>query len=91
NRTDTPAHVELAERADHRPRELSGGEQQRVVIERELINKPNIIFADNSTANLDSASSRQILEIFRALNRDTLADDHDGDARAPRTLTSGPG
>lgn len=62
--------VGLAERADHRPREMSGGEQQRVAIARALINKP--------TANLDSISSGQILELFRALNRDTLADDPDG-------------
>ncbi|RJS68781.1 ABC transporter ATP-binding protein [ANME-2 cluster archaeon] len=67
---DALEKVGLAERADHRPREMSGGEQQRVAIARALINKPKILFADEPTANLDSASSRQILELFRALNRD---------------------
>ena len=61
----------LTGRADHRPREMSGGEQQRVAIARALINEPKILFADEPTANLDSVSSRQILELFRSLNRDT--------------------
>ena len=67
---DALEKVGLVERADHRPREMSGGEQQRVAIARALINKPKIRFADEPTANLDSVSSRQILELFRSLNRD---------------------
>ncbi|MEA1907322.1 MAG: ATP-binding cassette domain-containing protein [Euryarchaeota archaeon] len=53
--------------ADHHPWEMSGGEQQRVAIARALINKPKILFADEPTANLDSVSPRQILELFRKL------------------------
>ena len=68
---DALEKVGLVKRADHRPKEMSGGEQQRVAIARALINKPKILFADEPTANLDSVSSRQILELFQKLNRDT--------------------
>ena len=64
------AHVGLAEKADHRSRELSGGEQQQVAVARALINKLKILFDDEPTANPDSVSSRQILELFRMLFRD---------------------
>ncbi|MCX9010601.1 MAG: ATP-binding cassette domain-containing protein, partial [Candidatus Methanoperedens sp.] len=63
--------VGLGTRLHHRPREMSGGEQQRVAIARALINMPDILFADEPTANLDSASSKQIIELFQKLNKET--------------------
>lgn len=62
--------VGLGERVDHYPNELSGGEQQRVAIARALINKPKILFADEPCANLDSTSSKVVLELFRKLNKE---------------------
>jgi len=60
--------VGLAARAHHFPHQLSGGEKQRVAIARAIVNKPKILFADEPTANLDSASSKQVMELFKALN-----------------------
>jgi putative ABC transport system ATP-binding protein len=60
--------VGLAHRANNRPAQLSGGEQQRVSIARAIAEDPKILFADEPTANLDSASGKHIIEVLRDLN-----------------------
>jgi putative ABC transport system ATP-binding protein len=67
---DILQHIGLCDRREHLPSELSGGQQQRVAIARAIVNRPDILFADEPCANLDTENSRMVLDLFKKINEE---------------------
>ncbi|HVP25083.1 MAG TPA: ATP-binding cassette domain-containing protein, partial [Methanomicrobiales archaeon] len=67
---DILSKIGLCDRRTHLQGELSGGQQQRVAIARAIVNKPDILFADEPCANLDTENSRMVLNLFKEINRE---------------------
>jgi len=67
---DILSKIGLCDRRTHLQGELSGGQQQRVAVARAIVNKPDILFADEPCANLDTENSRMVLNLFKEINRE---------------------
>lgn len=89
---DLMGRLNLKDRFDHKPAQLSGGEKQRVAVARALINSPSVIFADEPTGNLDSQNRKDLHELFKLLRDEfkqtivIVSHDHDIEQIADRTL-----